>query len=452
MIAIREEARPFKMLLGDQAAVQGSYKPSKFNYVIEYDERTYVFNTFTRAIYRLSNEEASLLKEEVVSFNSTGECLEKSLIEKRLLVPPQLDETASYIAMCDMLAQGDTRNYIDDYTILTTTGCNARCFYCFESDFTPISMTISTAEKLGRYIIDHLEGDHVVLHWFGGEPLCNTSVMDKVCEALQNCGIKYSSSITTNGLLFNEKNVERAATTWNIKSLQITLDGMPEEHNRRKNYLANNCNPFAVTISNIHRLINRGIAVSIRLNFDSNNFEDIFSLCDYLHSEFKDEKLLGVYPAMLFENCGPWDAGRLTEEQFQLVEKLILLRDRLQELGMFEPPQLDPQLKYKKCGSNSTTHRTINPDGTFSPCHNYSDKCSYGSIFEEITNEALYHTWMGNTTVNDKCSHCTFLPECTAFQMCPIKRTSCVCEISDLVERQLRKIIKSHHKRTNSTV
>lgn len=43
---------------------------------------------------------------------------------------------------------------ITNYTILTTTGCNARCFYCYEKGTKPVTMTAETADVAlsGRWL------------------------------------------------------------------------------------------------------------------------------------------------------------------------------------------------------------------------------------------------------------------------------------------------------------
>lgn len=439
---IQNQARAVKLMLGEQQPKVGRYRKSLYNYIFPYHEKTVLFNTFTRAIYELSTEEKELFCKEELLYDpkmNGAEQLEE-MIRARLFVPETVDEAVSYLGLSELLATSEKQDTIDDYTILTTTGCNARCFYCFEADFTPCAMRTDTARALADYIASHLSGDRVVLHWFGGEPLCNTTAMDVISSRLNELNIKFSASMTTNGFAFDDKKVESAVSLWNVRTVQITLDGMDEEHNRRKNYYATDCNPFRKTIENIHKLLDKEVIVSVRLNFDHENVKDIDTLCEFLAEEFKGEKRIAVYPAMLFENCGAWNPGRLADEQLRLVEELIRLRDKLYQLKLFAPPALQPQVKFKKCGSNKATHRTVNPDGSFSVCHNYSDTCTYGSIFDGITDEALFRSWMDNTAVSQRCKECRWLPECTAFQKCPIRRSSCVEEMEDMVRRQLTAI------------
>lgn len=439
MREIQKQARAINMMLGDQQPNRGCYCKSLYNYLLPYRGKVFLFNTFTRAVYELSQEEAELFRTDEVYFEPENENMKalSDMIRARLFVKAGVDEANSYLGLGELLATAEKRNVVNDYTILTTTGCNARCFYCFEADFTPCVMKMDTASALADYIIEHLPADNVYIHWFGGEPLCNTAVMDLISQRLKERNIRYFSSITSNGFAFNDQYVEAAKNLWRTTIVQITLDGMDDEHNRRKNFYAKNCNHFRQTILNIHKLLDKEIVVSLRLNFDKENLKDIELLCDFLAEEFHGEKRLAVYPAMLFEDCGSWNPGRLKTEQLALVEDLVHLRDKLTELKLYSPPVLSSQVRYKKCGSNKPLHLTINPDGAFSVCHNYSDTCTYGTIYDGITDEKLFQEWMNNTAISPKCKNCCWLPECTAFQKCPIRRSSCVEEMEDLVKRQI---------------
>lgn len=74
---------------------------------------------------------------------------------------------------------------INRYTILTTTDCNAKCFYCFQKDKKHIDMPMKVAQDLAKYIVDHYNGKQVELHWFGGEPLYNEPVIDEICTTFK---------------------------------------------------------------------------------------------------------------------------------------------------------------------------------------------------------------------------------------------------------------------------
>lgn len=447
MRIIAEAGKSVRKFLQEQKIKTGIYHASQFNYILK-DEEYILFNSFTRMIAVLTDEEYGILTEGAITVTeeNAADPAVSECIAKRLLVPVDLDESDSYQQMADLLHLMRKSQDITDYTILTTTGCNARCFYCFEADFVPSAMKPETAEDLADYIIEHCGGQKVHLHWFGGEPLCNPNVIDLICRKLQDAEIPYSGSVTSNGSLFTDELVKKAKEFWNITYVQITLDGMGEEHNRRKNYVNQNFDPFAVTIANIHRLIENGMVVNIRLNFDGNNIESINQLINYLIKEFPACENLAVYPAMLFEDCAAWQSGRSAAEQEKLQKQLFTFRDRLQELKLFGPPKIQSDFKYVYCGSNNEKHRTVNPDGTFSVCHNVGDNVTYGDIYSGITDEEEYDRWMNNRRIAEKCKTCRWLGECTAFDQCPARRSTCREDMDDMMSRALLRAYKKSRK------
>ena len=100
------------------------------------------------------------------------------LLNNYFIVPEKFEEKPLVDMIRERKWQPITYNYLDSprhFTILTTTTCNARCFYCYElksKGKTP--MSIETAEKVAKYIITRCpKGTEVSLDWFGGEPLFN---------------------------------------------------------------------------------------------------------------------------------------------------------------------------------------------------------------------------------------------------------------------------------------
>ena len=106
----------------------------------------------------------------------------------------------------------------------------------------------------------------------------------------------------SNGYLFDDNLIKTAKEDWNLQNVQITLDGTEEIYNKTKNYIyKNDENPFKRVINNIHKLAYNKISVSIRMNCDKHNFEDLIKLVHYLHEEFKGNDLVSMYVWPIFE-------------------------------------------------------------------------------------------------------------------------------------------------------
>ena len=92
-------------------------------------------------------------------------------------------------------------------------------------------MDRETADRVISYIKEHCGGQQVKLSWFGGEPLVNHKVIDQICNGLRNDGIPYESRMISNAYLFDDTIVAKAADLWNLKNIQITLDGTEVVYN-----------------------------------------------------------------------------------------------------------------------------------------------------------------------------------------------------------------------------
>lgn len=170
-------------------------------------------------------------------------------------------------------------------TILTTSDCNARCYYCYEKGIKKQPMTLETAQQVYNYIITNRNGKNVCLHWFGGEPLYNAEIIDYICERLKEDGIKYTSYMITNGFLIGE-NKSKIRGLWNLKRLQITIDAIGDEYNKIKNYIYKGVDAFETVINNIEWLLNNDICVAVRINYDPNKIEIAKDTLKYLHEKF----------------------------------------------------------------------------------------------------------------------------------------------------------------------
>jgi hypothetical protein len=128
--------------------------------------------------------------------------------------------------------------------------------------------------------------------------------------------------MTSNGYLFDAETVQRAKELWQLKNVQITLDGREKTYNLVKRYIYDNVNAFERVLKNIELLTAAGIHVAIRLNVDKHNIEEMLLLLPLLHERFGDNKYLSVYSHELFGERSPEDNAALYEQRMQL-EQLI---------------------------------------------------------------------------------------------------------------------------------
>ena len=183
MQILYQTVKPFDKLLKKQKVRPGqTYRP--MYYVVEQpvDEGLLLYHTMTKAMLLLTPKEAMVYKEHPANLTQ--------LIELWFLVPQSHDDRLLSRQVRDVAKMLQKKSdAITSYTILTTTDCNARCFYCYEMGRSRIPMSHETAMQTADYIISHCKGKKVSLRWFGGEPLYNKPVTTQICQRLKDAGI-----------------------------------------------------------------------------------------------------------------------------------------------------------------------------------------------------------------------------------------------------------------------
>lgn len=149
----------------------------------------------------------------------------KELFAPDIDVPPTFAETGLVKSMCLMVAHD----------------CNLRCKYCFGDTGEYGGGRQLMTKEVGEAAIDYIIAGsgsriHCEVDFFGGEPLVNMPVVEHVTAYVRRrereTGKKFKLTLTTNGLLLNEKN-QKFLDDNNI-SLVLSLDGRREVHDRMR--------------------------------------------------------------------------------------------------------------------------------------------------------------------------------------------------------------------------
>ena len=397
-----------------------------FRYVIrkEYEDKVILLNTVTGELVLLNEDESDLISSASCGWNDVS----SELIEHHFLVPLECDDIKVVYQLWRVLKTIKKTKNITGYTILPTTNCNAKCFYCYESNFPRLFMTEETACKVGEYIVDNCGSQKKVsINWFGGEPLLGANRISQICDCLLKNGIDFSSSMISNGVLFTEKLVHIASFDWHLKSIQITLDGSENVYNTTKSYAdeRNFGNPYLRVLDNIRLLLNESIRVSIRINLDYHNLEDLFILVDDLSERFKGEKLLSIYVHTLFENVGYQPVNHSEIERQYLAVMLEKAEEHILSKGLHvnmhdERKKALPSLKYYYCMADNTSSVLINPLGQIGKCDHYIFEYLIGNIYyggDGIDDNAQVEYWM-NIKKHELCESCVLFPYCGLPKVC----------------------------------
>lgn len=404
MELIRPEQRWFRNHIVKQPIHNINYRPSNFivNRVI--DDGILLFNNVSGCLILFESE------------NDIESNLE-FLIEHWFYLPVKSFNEYDWVDFLrkkrieDISHQG-----INSYVIMTTLDCNARCFYCYEKGASRISMTEKIAIATSEYIRCH-SSDTVKITWFGGEPLLNTKIIDLICQKLQDYGVSYFSCIITNGLLITKDLIDKVAGAWNLKRVQITLDGTENIYLKTKSFVNSKGNEFRTVLDNIESLLNSTVSVSIRLNQDRYNTDDLLKLLTLLHNRFGVNEHLTIYNHLLFNF-----EDNYTQDQIDDYYKLKNKLGALGYLNSYKPPK---GMNIHQCMADSPHSIVITPTGRIGKCEHYTDEKMIGSIFVEGLDASTLNMWEERYEMQEKCNSCPLYPSCIRIKMCPNQRKHC---------------------------
>jgi len=352
----------------------------------------------------------------------TVEAQRDELIRRRFLVPQDFDEQRYLSQVRQLLSvMAKKKTGFSRFLIFTTMDCNARCYYCYELGRARPVMSADTARETAAYIIRNRAEGEVNLHWFGGEPLFNCTVIGMITDVLRENNVPFRSSMTSNGYLFDEDTVHTAVERWNLKKVQITLDGTEEIYNRSKAYIYREGSPYRRVLRNIGLLLDAGVHVVIRLNIGRDNAGDLLALCDELNKSFPEKRNLRAYAALLkdFGNV----KMSLGEEEQRLTAYTDLYR-RLNVLGLYSARLTNQELKLNHCMADSDESIGILPDGRLTKCEHVTENDLVGTLSGPLPTAEACAPWRERVSVPE-CRACAHAPLCLDLKKCAGTEGTC---------------------------
>ena len=417
-------------MLGSVTPIQHGTKirPSQFAVPFTIQDRHLLVNILTRLVIELPEPLPLFQEPHTIVYDPTQKYIE-TLYYTRFLVEEKTNEPALYSRLIKTLRllAPKPKNETNAFTIIPTTACNARCFYCYEEGVRYKSMRPEIVEKTIQHILEHSHRDErIICNWFGGEPLMGEAVIDRICEALREHGLDYGSDMISNASLFTESIVEKAVRDWKLFHVQITLDGQKDEYLRRKNYRPSSKEPYESVISAIEMLADKGVRVDIRLNADTENIEGLFHLVDELDGRFSKKELISVYPSDIYE-CASTTTTRYNKGQLtHLYDSIDRLMEHIHDKGLNQS-MFPMRLRTHRCMADLPTGApVISPTGGLFCCEHITDvPClstlnDYTKFLEGKQNFVHY-----DRLEKKSCRTCPLLPECTDFSSCPTKYSDC---------------------------
>lgn len=423
MITLVEPKPHIDRLWGKQRVEEGRrYRLMRYVFRVNHDGKVLLHNVVTGRLVVLDQAEADMLGSLPSDF-----CPEmEPLITEHYLVPEDYDEHRQAVNLKRILhqllpAQPAEDSAITNYTILPTTACNARCYYCYECDVRKVTMTERTADDTVRFITEHCGPEKKVnIRWFGGEPTVAAGRIDQICEGLHNRGVRLVSNMTTNGYLFDDTMVSKAKRLWNLREVMISVDGTEKHYNEIKDYVNAQDNPYQRVLRNVELLLNHGIQVNLRMNFDVGNYPDFMDLLAEARVRYGHHRLLHVY-AFPVKGEYPDKTGEVHHGGLAWsVDKLVELNDAASAAGFFRRSNELPSLFFANCAAGNPASMVITPEGNLARCTGIFDRKDQfvGTVSAGFTEQNYCDAWR-HLADPAKCTDCTLYPGCILIEGCP---------------------------------
>lgn len=401
------------------------YRKSYYLTECDVDDGVLLLNTVTYELLFLSLDEIKLLNNPVLENRTV-----QYLIEGYYLVPNDFNDKKFALGVIDTrlkIQNFYTNPPLNFFVILTTTGCNARCFYCFEQGAKVSNMTEQTAHDVADFI-ERRRGKKVKIQWFGGEPLVNIKAIDTIAKDLTEKNIEFFSTMVSNAYLLDEETIQKAVNLWNLEKIQITLDGTEEVYNKVKNYVYKDVSsPFIRVLDNIENALKAKINISIRLNMDEHNEEDLFSLSKLLVNRFNKYSNCHIYVVRLFEATCAKIKNRDIFDRHKLIESSIKLQSFID--ANMPKPQIDKLLNSvsnpNSCMACSDNATMIVPDGHLGKCEHFVDSDFYGSIYNDEIDIKKIASYKERKIVCSNCEDCELRSLCMPLKCCTGAPTHC---------------------------
>jgi len=401
-------------------------KASEFNiFVPSFFDGVYLaYNTFTGSFMSVGEDEFRRYEEIFRKIDAEDEVEPDALVaqleREGFLIADDVDERA---ALQQRYFRGRDRSHATVLTIAPTISCNFGCTYCFQ-EHPKRKMSQEDVASLKKYVDDRLVPEtELYITWFGGEPLMAFDVIMELCDYFsvlckeRRC--TYTQSMITNGSLLDEIKVDFLQRQGNFKYLQITLDGPPEVHDRRRLY-QNGRPTFSRILANLAQAVGK-VPITIRVNIDRTNCDRLESLVLRLKEHGLRDRV-NIYLGHVLpytEVCADAGSVAMTKAEFATTEAEFDLM--LLEHG-FRPSAALPKPRFGNfCIADHPNGAVISPGGLVFRCWNEvattADSASglleHGQlVVDEVRRENQAEWQRYDPFAHDMCRQCRVQPLC----------------------------------------
>jgi len=384
-------------------------KQSKYNFIFPIEGSMYlIYNAVSGGFAKVDSQTLAVLQhpDEYRDNDRASQVLE-NLKKGTFVVEKDFDEL-KYLKVLSTAHRFASHSM--GVTIAPTLECNFDCTYCYETH-APVTMNkdiITSVKKFFEFEIKKINGLGVT--WFGGEPLIAFEIVKEISQFILNQKeITFEAGMITNGYLLTRKIAEQLKEL-KTTSVQITLDGPPETHDKRRP-LRNGKGTFERILTNITDATDI-LKVSIRVNVDESNIEHVPEVLDILGEKGLKDRVCVYFAPVLDINMCRDAAGACFSYETYSQHEIELYKKALEK--KFQIVRFPVPLK-GCCGAVSLNSFLIDPYGNFHKCWNTVgvEGEAVGKIGEPLKMNSTLLNWLSwDPFEKGECRECKFLPIC----------------------------------------
>lgn len=392
---------------------------SKYNYIYKSQKHGWLlFNLLSGTCLDISDDddrkELLCIRDNIDTYDFSDKKELYDALQSNGIICFDDDENKNlieYVTLSNMFNQ-----HIRNLTIIPTLSCNLACTYCYAAkNLKNEIMSRPVIERLKEYINEQYTGiqSGVYLNWYGGEPLLAFDIIKEISYYMKDKNIQYKAAIVTNAILLTKEKIE-LLDELNIKELQITLDGVKENHDRRRMF-KNGSGTFDIILSNLSALYEytkdkKDFIIDIRINVDKENESDYHTLYNEISNKYPSFR---CYPGILRQYSTCNSSIRCFANQTEVADFLIRQYDKYN----INSPMFFPYLKgLTSCMAESPYTNMVGPNGELYLCLKDvgDEKECIGDIFKGKTNTRLAACYgTGYLTFrSDECRDCNVVTLC----------------------------------------
>lgn len=268
-----------------------SYEMTCYNVIKDLQNgKSVIFNTISRAIYKLDTEYINQLKK--VPIVDLDDLTRDELLKSYIIHEKGTEETKiSKFAVSAIKAQ--TKSIA--LTIIPSKKCNLRCVYCIQNNLFDVNEEVEIdkeiIDKIVNWISRYIElwkVEEIKVLFYGGEPLTtDKDVLTYLFDSFEKLPIDVSMEMVTNGTLVmkHKELMER------INEYRITIDGLPDLHDKRRVFAGGN-GSYKTIIENLKEIVKYDVEkLVIRINVDKDNREVLKETVDKIMEDLSVKNL-----------------------------------------------------------------------------------------------------------------------------------------------------------------